>query len=379
MNDSEAIEDENEEVENENDNEPDQVNEEPMEEDEENPLSMIETLQRSSEISLVPKSALMPARSSSNDSTNKPETEIINSNSSFNWTKVTENPRSKSIENSQDGSDKESTETPSTLLQNFLLEHQRSQAESNLSNSQVLETEYVSLERLAEKVNVCRICNEKFADSGDLESHKARAGHYQCTTLDCTSLIFKTASELSTHVAQMHGTRNSPNLPSVSPRSLPHNSPHSNSPHLSQTSPHLNTHSPHSPNFQAQGSPMTSPHATASPTYSNQSPTAFPPVNLEQLPAPVQQLAQQVQRMPLPQPQMQPGSNSMMQGAAYYPGHPGRPPLYRVQAPIHYPPHMTQMYQQYPGNPYPQMNMQQQMPHQQMARARYPAVHPGQR
>lgn len=132
---------------------------------------------------------------------------------------------------------------------------------------------------------------------------------------------------------------------------------------------------------------MTSPNQTNSPTYNvvpNTGQPIIPPVNFEQLPAPVQQLAQQVQRMPLPQAQMPPslppGANTMIPGPNYFVQPPGRPPLYRVPGPqgMHYPPHIAHLYQQYgPAGPYPQMTAPPQMHpqlSQQMARGRYPTV-----
>ncbi|KAJ8688411.1 hypothetical protein QAD02_024206, partial [Eretmocerus hayati] len=349
----------------------------------------IPELRGNSEISIVPRSALMPEQPR-RSSMNNVETEILpvggNSHSSFSWTRVTENSSRHSEENGCEVTDKDNSdnaENAGSLLQNFLIEQQRNQNETN--NGPTLETEYVSLERLADTVNTCRVCNEKFKDIAHLDAHRSKAGHYQCNIPECTSLVFTTPAELSTHKSHVHAAPASPSL-SVSPH-LSQNSPHSSrSPHLNQASPHLNSHSPHSPSVQGgqvpQGSPITSPHAS-SPSYGTQSPNTYPPVSLEQLPAPVQQLAQQVQRMPLPQ-QQQPGGLppgvTMTSGGNYYQAQ-GRPPMYRVQAPVQYPPHLTHMYPQYGGH-YGQMGMQSQMQPQmlqQMPRGRYPAMIPGQR
>jgi hypothetical protein len=384
-----------EEEEEENDEEEEDEDEE--EEEDHQAVNMIEELKGNSEISIVPKSALMPEPTAVESGT---ETEIVpvsgasSLSSSFSWNKITDEPeRHKSRRSSHEAAEKDSpdnAESAGSLLQNFLIEQQRNQNESNLaSNAQPLETEYVSLERLAETVNTCRVCSEKFKDIAHLDAHRSKAGHYQCNIPDCSSLVFTTPVEVSVHKAQAHGAPVSTSLSGMSPHHLSQSSPHGHSPHLNQTSPHLNAHSPHSPSLQSthppRNSPMTSPH-TSSPTYSGQQAAVYPPVNLEQLPAPVQQLAQQVQRMPLPQPQMSggipPGANTMIPGANYYPPPPGRPPMYRVQAPIHYPPHIAHLYQQYGGNPYQQLGMQPQVQPQipqQVPRGRYPAVVPGQR
>ncbi|XP_014204798.1 myosin tail region-interacting protein MTI1-like isoform X2 [Copidosoma floridanum] len=403
---ADSVENEEEEVVDEEENEA----EEDEEEEERRPRNLIEDrFQSNSEISLVPRSALMAEKPSS--TTHEKETEIlpIGGGSSISWTKiVNENSNSnKSREDSRHSMDKdevENSESAGSILQNFLLEQQRGQ---NESRDIPLETEYVSLEKLAESVNTCKVCNEKFKDISHLDAHKSKVGHYQCSSRDCSSLVFKTPMEVSVHKSQDHGAPVSPSVASSSVASVsPHNlsqthSPHSQSPHLSQThSPLMNAHSPHSPSVQvpqhpSRSSPITSPHANSPtiPTISQQH--TYPPVNMEQLPVPVQQLAQQVQRMPLPpQPvQMSPGGPSMIpHGATYYPGPPGRPPMYgRVQGPpIAYPPNLA-MYaaQQYAaaaaaGNSYHQQmglqaQMQSQMAQQQMPRGRYPAMVPGQR
>lgn len=347
--------------------------------------STIEGLQRNSEISLVPKSALMP-HPSSRKSSSEAETEILplrGSGSSISWNRITELPENQKNKDSHENIEKDNSESEraNSLLQNFLLERQRNRNEPN--SAPVLETEYVSLEKLAETVNTCRVCNEKFKDIAHLDAHRAKAGHYQCNIPDCSALVFTTPLELSVHKAQIHGAPVSPNLSNMSPHQLSQNSPHShhsNSPHLNRASPHMNTHSPHSPSLSlpTRGSPITSPH-TNSPTY--QPPPAYPGINIDQLPAPVQQLAQQVQRMPLPQtqipPSMPPGANTMIPGPSYYPP-PGRP-MYRAQAPpMHYPPHLAHMYQGYGQNPYQQMGMPPGL-QQQIPRGRCPIMMPGQR
>lgn len=240
-----------------------------------------------------------------------------------------------------------------SLLQNFLLE-QQSQAQSD-PLAGPFETEYVSLEKLAE--STCRVCSEKFKDVAQLDAHKSKHGHHQCNGSDCSTLLFSSTAEVALHKAQQHA----PVSPTVA-----------TSPHLSQMSPHSN-----SPNLP-RTSPMSSPQQTNSPTFNPQQ--MLPPVNFDQLPAPVQQLAQQVQRMPLPQAQMTPtlppGAATMIPGANYFVPTPGRPPMYRMaQQPMHYG-HMTgHMYPYGPPGSYPQMPPQMHPPMpQQISRGRYPAM-----
>lgn len=308
--------------------------------------------------------------------------------------------RSKDGDSPVNGGGENNLDGAGSLLQNFLIEHQRrNQNERTMANNlPPVETEYVSLEKLAETVSTCRVCNEKFRDIAQLDEHRSSAGHYQCNSSECSSLVFTTSLELSIHKSQNHGNPMSPHVN--------RNSPHLNegSPLVSRNSPHIlssgsNTNSPHgvslgSPNT-ANVPHMNSPHHTQSPHHHTHSPTynpvnhlnnppqqsAITPVNFEQLPAPVQQLAQQVQRMPLPT--LPPGANTMIPGGNYYSQPPGRPPpMYRMPGapqPMHYPPHIAHLYPPYgpapgayapmPGPPpmHPQMNHQQQMP-----RTRYP-------
>ena len=357
-----------------------------------------------------------PVRSSSNEEGEMDkEHGQSGTNSTFSWNQITTDENDKRGSENNDGPSETgrtsrdgSNENASTLLQSFLMDHQRrNQNEAALSNNiPHFETEYVSLERLAETVNTCRVCNEKFKDINQLDAHKSKLGHYQCNIPDCGNLVFNNQMEVSIHKMQIHGVQMSPNMNQMSPHmsaTSPHmnqnspfmnqNSPHlsQNSPHMNQNSPHMNANSPHHMNVDAQGGvhpqvPGGSPHQRNSPSY-NAVPNAqqmISPVNFEQLPAPVQQLAQQVQRMPLPQGQMQPslppGANTMIPTPNMYIQPPGRPPMYRVSAPQGmYPPHMPHMYPQYapPGYPGPQLGhppqMHPQMP-QQMPRNRYSTI-----
>lgn len=386
------------------------------EEERTSPINPIEGLQSNCEISIVPKSALMPAKSSI--TTQGAETELVpiggGSSSGFSWTKIVNENTSndKSRENNRHSMDKDRTEEvevedensadTNSILQNFLIEQQRNQ---NEPRDLPLETEYVSLEKLAETVTTCKVCNEKFKDIAHLDAHKSKFGHYQCSRSECSSLVFKTPMEVSTHKIQSHsttsGSQNSSTSAGLSPHHLSQtHSPHSQSPHLSN-SPLLNAHSPQSPNVQihpSRNSPITLAPTNSSnminpPTINH--PHAYLSTNMDQLAAPVQQLAQQVQRMPLPQPtQLQPGpmpgGHPMMHhGPSYYQPPTGRPPMYsRVPGPhMGYPSNIgAAMYAQHyaaaaaaaAGNPYQQMGMQSQMPPQQMSRGRYPMV-PAQR
>ncbi|XP_076635373.1 uncharacterized protein LOC143348704 isoform X2 [Colletes latitarsis] len=377
------------------------------EDDDREPESnMIHDLEENPAISIISKSSTFSNHSADCttvcEDEDKPE-ESAEGTTGFNWNQLSTNLSNKnnviSKENEEQSEHRgdNNIESAGSLLQN-LIEHQRHNQNDTLANNLPSETEYVSLEKLAETVSTCRVCNEKFKDIAHLDEHRSKVGHYQCNVPECINLIFHSPLEVSMHKAQMHGTPLSPSVSQLSPH-LNTNSPHlnQNSPQLSQASPQLNTHSPHAvsmespntPNSQQinRNSPLTSPHQTNSPTYNTVASTGqqiIPPVNFEQLPAPVQQLAQQVQRMPLPQTQMAPslapGANTMIPGPNYFVQPPGRPPLYRVPGPqgMHYPPHIAHMYQQYGPGPYSQMSAPPPQMHpqlsQQISRGRYPTV-----
>ncbi|CAL1687882.1 unnamed protein product [Lasius platythorax] len=385
------------------------------EDDRNHDSDMIHTLGQNSSISIIPKSSTFSNHSTERapvcDSENKSRDSAEPQAQSFNWNQLSTDLSSKSNEehNKENGEQEADTggdpnmENTGSLLHNFLMEHQRRNPnEVSLPNNLSSETsEYVPLEKLAETVSTCRVCNEKFKDLAHLDEHRSKAGHYQCNIPECSNLIFHSAMEVSMHRAQTHGTPLSPSVSQLSPHNHLSNA---NSPHMNQNSPHLSqtSHSPHAAPVDAsstsssqqqqlsRNSPLTSPHQTNSPTFNAAAATTagaagqqmqIPPVNFEQLPPPVQQLAQQVQRMPLPQSQMPPslppGANTMIHGPNYFVQPPGRPPLYRVPGPqsIHYPPHMAHLYQYGPG-PYPPITapppqMHPQMP-QQIPRGRYP-------
>ncbi|XP_068974312.1 myb-like protein I isoform X4 [Bombus flavifrons] len=365
--------------------------------------NMIHDLAENPTINIISKSSTFSNHTADcttvcSEDEDKPD-ESTESTTGFNWNQLSTNLSNKNNENSKENEENagdNNIENAGSLLQN-LIEHQRHNQNETLSNNLPSETEYVSLEKLAETVSTCRVCNEKFKDIAHLDEHRSKAGHYQCNIPECINLIFHSLLEVSMHKAQMHGTPLSPSVSQLSPH-LNTSSPHlnQNSPHLSQASPQLNTHSPHAVSMESanttnsqqinRNSPLTSPHQTNSPTYNavaSAGQQIISPVNFEQLPAPVQQLAQQVQRMPLPQTQMPPslppGANTMIPGPNYFVQPSGRPPLYRVPGPqgMHYPPHITHLYPQYGPGPYPQMTappqMHPQLP-QQISRGRAPRI-----
>lgn len=365
----------------------------------------IRRLEQNPSISIISKSSTFSNHTTERalvcDSDDKSVESSEEQTQEFNWNQLSADLSSKNNEDSNKEDSEQQADTGDTnienagsLLQNFLMEHQRRNPNevslsSNLPNSET--AEYVPLEKLAETVNTCRVCNEKFKDITHLDEHRSKAGHYQCNIPECSSLIFHSPMEVSVHRAQVHGTPLSPSVSQLSPHQL------SNSPHLSRTSPQLNAHSPHvatatpvetSSTNSSQQLSRTSPHETNSSAYNATAVTSgatsqqiqIPPVNFEQLPPPVQQLAQQVQRMPLPQTQMPPslppGASTMIPGPNYFVQPPGRPPLYRVPGPqsLPYPPHMAHLYQ-YPS-PYPQMAAPPPQMHPQLSqvpRGRYPS------
>ncbi|XP_034947129.1 histone acetyltransferase KAT6A-like isoform X2 [Chelonus insularis] len=320
---------------------------------------------------------------------------------SIDWSQLSEDSADKNDNNSRNDNNEiskdigDNNSDPNVLLHSLLSEHNRKEDEERSpSRSSPVETEYVPLEKLAETVNKCRVCNEKFNDITQLDEHKSQAGHYQCNVPDCSTLVFSTLMEVSVHKSQAHGASLSPSI-SITPTHVAQSSPRlrENSPSMSHSnSPHLANHSPHSVNVEpinplqiSRTSPLT--HQTHSPTFNSQQ-QIIPPVNFEQLPAPVQQLAQQVQRMALPQPQMpsslQPGSNTIIHGANYFVPPQGRP-MYRIAGPqgMQYPAHLAHLYggpPQYGAPPYPQYPAPpqmhpSQMP-QQIPRGRYPTMIP---
>lgn len=384
--------------------------------------AMIQQLTENASISLIPKSTSSCLAESGKERSPLDKNESLDSPNSNNnlslecsWKKLStdndstnrnnkeNNPidEEKSVERVEDSLDQPDQNTGS-LLQNFLIEYQRqNDNETSLSNSlqqqeqqhQNCETEYVSIEKLADTVKTCRVCNEKFTDIGELEKHKTEASHFQCGIPDCVNLIFNSRKEVVAHRAQSHGVSISPNIGQLSPHL--NNSP---SPVAGIGSPtNLRRASPlRSPHSQTVGTP---PINQIIPPTSKTHNRLSPPINFDQLPAPVQQLAQQVQRMPLPQPQatpsLPPGVNTLIHGGNYFSGR--RPPMYSIHPPPpppHYPPppHLNQLYppplygnshyQQLsnPGIPQPPSHppppqLLSQVHHQMPTRSRYSAIH----
>lgn len=360
----------------------------PIETEVDETSEMIQQLTENASISLIPKPSACAVEPPKRASLHEPQQESSQSpksNSDFNWNQLSAdlpNRNDESAEKHGEQAVDQSDPHTGSLLQNFLIEHhRRNENETSLSsNLPPGDTEYVSLERLAETVRTCRVCNEKFPDIAQLDKHKLTAGHFQCNIPDCVNLVFNSPKEVSAHRAQAHAAPVSPNLigNQLSPN-VNTNSPHggsvgsahsSNSPQLSRTSPHRSPHQSGTPPF----------------TSGSRNHRHSPPVNFDQLPAPVQQLAQQVQRMPLPQPQilqpsLPPGANTLIPGPNYYPIRGGRPPMYNMPGPqqMHYPPHLSHMYPPYGSAAFQQMTgapppLLSQMQHQ-MPRGRYPPPH----
>ncbi|XP_011701187.1 PREDICTED: uncharacterized protein LOC105457923 isoform X5 [Wasmannia auropunctata] len=376
------------------------------EDDRSHESSMIHNLEQNPSISINPKSFTFTNHATERTpvcDTEDKNRESTDTSQGFNWNQLSDlSSKSNEDFNKEDSQQQGDTcgdanmDNAGSILQSFLIEHQRRNPnEVSLSNNMSSNetAEYVPLEKLAETVNTCRVCNEKFKDIAHLDEHRSKAGHYQCNIPECSNLIFHSTVEVSIHRAQVHGTSLSPSISQLSPHHLSNTNAHLGqitlSPHaVSATSMEA---SPTNGSHLSRTSPLTSPHQTHSPTFNSAVAASsaagqqmqIPPVNFEQLPPPVQQLAQQVQRMPLPQTQMPPslppGANTMIPAPNYFVQPPGRPPLYRVPGPqgIHYSPHMAHLYQYGPG-PYPQIaapppQMHPQMP-QQVPRGRYPST-----
>ncbi|XP_011865198.1 PREDICTED: histone acetyltransferase KAT6A-like isoform X3 [Vollenhovia emeryi] len=357
------------------------------EDDRSHESSMIHNLEQNPAISINPKSFTFSNHTAErapvcdNEDKNR-ESADTSQTQGFNWNQLSADLSSKNNEDfnkedsEQQGDSDANMDSAGSILQSFLIEHQRRNPnEVSLSNSMSNDTaEYVPLEKLAETVNTCRVCNEKFKDIAHLDEHRSKAGHYQCNIPECVHLIFHSTMEVSIHRAQVHGTPLSPSVSQLSPHHLSSNA---NTPHLGQT-----THSPHAVSVApvevsstngshqlSRTSPLTSPHQTNSPTFNAAVAAA----------ATVGATGQQMQIPPTQMPpSLPPGANTMIPAPNYFVQPPGRPPLYRIPGPqgIHYQPHMAHLYQYGPG-PYPQLaapppQMHPQLP-QQVPRGRYPA------
>jgi hypothetical protein len=197
-----------------------------------------------------------------------------------------------------------------------------------------LGSEYISLERLGETgaLVCCDVCGEQ---TSDLEEHRARAGHYKCGRQECGNQVFPNLSELASHQHLVHGNSGQP-PPQQPPSSQQYPMPHHQ-------------------------------------------------------PPPVQQLAQQVQRLPIPPPQqlsphqmnhhppqpmvqqMSPQLHQLMPPQQPYPQPPVRrpPPLYRVPGSGNVPGTPPGMQHQYPNHPQ-QPQQQHMMPPQMYSQQPYP-------
>lgn len=215
-----------------------------------------------------------------------------------------------------------------SMLRGFLCEQTADKSAVPVSNVGNIEglglgTEYISLERLGEgsgNVLYCDVCGEQASSHASLEEHRTRACHFKCTHSDCGGMVFLTSDELLSHQNAMHGGPPPP------------------------------YHIPH-----------------------HQVP-----------PAPVQQLAQQVQRLPVPmshQPQLHnilsqaQSSQQFVQQQVSSPTRRPPPPLYRGPSPsqqqyttqhVVYGQQPNQQYQQAQQYSSPPLTSQQQN-HQQRA------------
>lgn len=203
-----------------------------------------------------------------------------------------------------------------------------------------LGSEYISLERLGETgaLVCCDVCGEQ---TSDLEEHRARAGHYKCGHQECGNQVFPNLSELTSHQHLAHGSSGQP---------------------------------PSQPPQQSSSQQYQMPHHQ---------------------PPPMQQLAQQVQRLPIPpqqqlsprqmnhhspQPmvqQMSPQLHQLMPPQQPYPQSQVRrpPPLYRVPGSGTVPGTPQGMQHPYPNHPQqPQQQQQQQhiMPPQMYNQQSFP-------
>ncbi|XP_021914065.1 uncharacterized protein LOC110827075 isoform X2 [Zootermopsis nevadensis] len=197
-----------------------------------------------------------------------------------------------------------------------------------------LGSEYISLERLGETSTLacCDVCGEQ---TSNLDEHRARSGHYKCGHQECGNLVFSNLGELASHQHVSHGSsgQSSSQPPSTQPYSMPHHQP-----------------------------------------------------------PPVQQLAQQVQRLPIPPPQqlsphqmnhhssqpvvqqMSPQLHQLMPPQQPYPQPPVRrpPPLYRVPGSGNVPGTPPGMQHQYPNHSQQPQQQQHMMPPQMYSQQPYP-------
>lgn len=170
---------------------------------------------------------------------------LLNDNASSSAEECRSNLQGSPSTGSIDGSDQ-------SILRGFLAEHGSERSNAPPSGVGGLEgfglgSEYISLERLGDNAVICDVCGERAADQSALQDHKFRSGHFKCAQPECGGVVFSSSDELLSHQQSVHG-----------------------SPQFSQS------------NILSQSQPI-----------------------INQQSAPVQQLVQQVQRLPVPQMTMQ--------------------------------------------------------------------------
>ncbi|KAJ9584627.1 hypothetical protein L9F63_021029, partial [Diploptera punctata] len=249
---------------------------------------------------------------------------------------IPDQPPSEPVQGNDGSGNINETNSSDSLLRGFLCDASGGDKSITVTSSSSgnaldgLGSEYISLERLGETgaLSCCDVCGEQ---TSNLDEHRARAGHYKCGYSDCGNQIFPNLNDLATHQHVTHGGQPPPPL-----------------------------------------APQASPQQASMPPSSQYSMSHQPP-------PPVQQLAQQVQRLPIPpqqlsphqmnhhpqQPmvqQMSPQLHQLMPPQQQYPQSPVRrpPPLYRVPGSPNMPGSPSGM--QYPN----QSQQQQHMMSQQM-------------
>lgn len=329
-------------------------------------------------------SALNIIKSSSFSDHSSPENELkpaIETTAGVDWNQQSteqmfeDKVHSEEFEEEEERSNENNNENFNSPSQNDLIESQNCDINEATSDSLPHpETEYVSLETLAESANICGVCDILFEDITDLNEHQKNLGHYQCSIPECHNLIFRTLRDVTIHESQIHGTSfslNASQLSSYLNANLSYLN--QNSLNLCQTPPIMNMHLPTSlisTNKERDDSPTTTEDEINYSVYTDSkvNEEMMPPLHLEQLPAPLQQLAEQVQRMPDSQAPCLPSGTSIISSRpAYFFESPTRSPVYRISGPqgMQYPSHITQLYSQYGPGPsrYPQISSPQMHPH----------------
>ncbi|KAK7791229.1 hypothetical protein R5R35_012460 [Gryllus longicercus] len=104
-----------------------------------------------------------------------------------------------------DGSDQ-------SILRGFLSDQNAERTSASVSGVSGLEgfnlgSEYISLERLGDNAVICDVCGERAADQAALQDHKFRAGHFKCSQPECGGVVYATADELIAHQQTVHGSQ----------------------------------------------------------------------------------------------------------------------------------------------------------------------------